>query len=551
MRIVLIILSTLVSVQLSNAQVILNEAALQNVDIYNFKEINSSNLEFSPVPFQVGILYISPEKKRSKYDRRIDEGYFKIRYASGDSQHLDLSFINSQDQHVGPMSYDNERGSLYYTISKKGKKGRRQAINQIALASYDNDTFIPQDENIFDNTDYSIQHPTMNCDGSEMILSANRADAVGGYDLYHSTLSDTGWTVPILIQGEVNSSSNEVFPVLWQDSVLLYASDRSEGHGGLDIYASTWSNESWSAGVNLGQSVNSSGDDFGLVLTHMRYGYLSSNRDGGAGKDDIYEVSFGEDLFLSPIAHIESKESIQPREYKAQINVVGPDRQVVSGALISLTPATNLNDDSSDVDQDDIIDSLRSDQNGTASFIMSSELKYFLKVEHSDYEKFNLLIYGSDRIEDMELELTPRPQAQEINPIVHQSPQAGSNGEPVPTDQVYVFDQLNYNYNSSNITAESTEQLNLLIQFLKDYPNATVDLVGHTDSRGIADFNLRLSLERAESVKRLITDSGVESHRINTIGMGETALRNHCSNGVYCTESEHEFNRRTEIRVKY
>ena len=78
MRIVLIILSTLVSVQLSNAQVILNEAALQNVDIYNFKEINSSTLEFSPVPFQVGILYISPEKKRSKYDRRIDEGYFKI-----------------------------------------------------------------------------------------------------------------------------------------------------------------------------------------------------------------------------------------------------------------------------------------------------------------------------------------------------------------------------------------------------------------------------------------------------------------------------------------
>ncbi len=182
---------------------------------------------------------------------------------------------------------------------------------------------------------------------------------------------------------------------------------------------------------------------------------------------------------------------------------------------------------------------------------MSSELKYFLKVEHSDYEKFNLLIYGSDRIEDMELELTPRPQVQEVVPIVPQPPPRESNEGPLPTDQVYVFDQLNYNYNSSNITAESTEQLNQLIQFLKDYPNATVDLVGHTDSRGIADFNLRLSLERAESVKRLITDSGVESHRINTIGMGETALRNHCSNGVYCTESEHEFNRRTEIRVKY
>jgi len=226
MRIVLVILSTLISVELSNAQISLNEAALKSVDIYNFEEINSSNLEFSPVPFQVGILYISPEKKRSKYDRGINEGYFKIRYASDNSQHLDLTSINSQNQHVGPMSFDNERGTLYYTISKKGKKGSRQAINQIALASYGDNTFIPQDENIFNNSDYSIQHPTVNSDGSEMILSANRIDAVGGYDLYHSTLSDTGWTVPILIQGEANSSSNEAFPVLWQDSVLLYASDR-------------------------------------------------------------------------------------------------------------------------------------------------------------------------------------------------------------------------------------------------------------------------------------------------------------------------------------
>jgi len=551
MRIVLVILSTLISVELSNAQISLNEAALKSVDIYNFEEINSSNLEFSPVPFQVGILYISPEKKRSKYDRGINEGYFKIRYASDNSQHLDLTSINSQNQHVGPMSFDNERGTLYYTISKKGKKGSRHAINQIALASYGDNTFIPQDENIFNNSDYSIQHPTVNSDGSEMILSANRIDAVGGYDLYHSTLSDTGWTVPILIQGEANSSSNEAFPVLWQDSVLLYASDRPEGHGGLDIYASTWSNGSWSAGVNLGQSVNSSGDDFGLILTHKRYGYLSSNRDGGAGKDDVYEVSFGEDLFLSPIVNIGYKESSQQKEYKAQIIVVGPDRQVVSDALISLTPATNLNDDPINVQQDVNIDTLRSDQNGAASFIMSSELKYFLKVEHSDYEKFNLLIYGSDRIEDMELELTPKPQTQEIIPIVSQPPPIESNEGEVPTDQVYVFDQLNYNYNSSNITEESTEQLNRLIQFLKDYPSATVDLVGHTDSRGIEEFNIRLSLERAESVKRLITDRGVESNRIRTIGMGETALRNHCSNGVYCTESEHEFNRRTEIRVQY
>jgi len=554
MRILLVFISTIVSVHLCHAQYILNETALQSVNVYNFEDLNSNNLEFSPLPFNVGLLYISPEKKRSKYDRHINEGFFKIRYASDGDKPLNLNTINSQKQHIGPMSYDNHRGTLYYTVSQKGKKASRKARNQINTASFSNNVVIPQDRNIFNNTDYSIQHPALNSDGSEMILSANKVDAVGGFDLYHSTLSDSGWTMPIPIQGDVNSPYNEAFPVLWRDSILLYASNDPDGHGGLDIYVSTMSDGAWSEGVNLGASVNTISDDFSLILTDMRYGYFSSNRDGGAGKDDIYEVSFSEDLFLPKIIDSDFKKREEP--YTAQINVVGSDRRIVTDALISLTPATNLNNGeannvSIESQQGDNSQPSRSDENGTVSFVISPDLKYFLKVEHNDYEKFNLLIYGSDRIKEMELELTPKPPAREIDPIVNETPPSKSNVGFAPTDKVYVFDQLNYNYNSSKITSESTEQLNRLIQFMKDYPNAHVDLIGHTDSRGFAEFNMTLSLERAESVKKIITDSGVNANRVKTVGMGETALRNHCSNGVYCTESEHEYNRRTEIRVQY
>ena len=82
MKKVFIILAIAVSAQISHAQYKLNEAALSDAEIYNFRDINTSGLEFSPLPFNVGLLYISPEQKRSKYDRDINEGYFKIRYVS-------------------------------------------------------------------------------------------------------------------------------------------------------------------------------------------------------------------------------------------------------------------------------------------------------------------------------------------------------------------------------------------------------------------------------------------------------------------------------------
>ena len=544
MKKVFIILAIAVSAQISHAQYKLNEAALSDAEIYNFRDINTSGLEFSPLPFNVGLLYISPEQKRSKYDRDINEGYFKIRYVS-DSESLVLKTLNAQKQHLGPMTYDSDRSILYYTVSQKGKRNRQKARNQIATASYSNNILIPQAATIHDNADYSIQHPAVNNDGSVMIFSANRGDAIGGFDLYQSTLSDTGWTAPVPIIGEINSSSNEAFPVLWRDSILLYASNRPGGHGGLDVYASTWSKGSWSAGTNLGQSVNSSGDDFGLVLTHMRYGYLSSNREGGAGKDDIYEVSFSEDLFLPLMTATVSTESTERNQYTAQIKVSGSDGQIVSDARFTLKPAYSGAGETNDTLTN------RSDTSGYASFVLSPDLKYFVEVEHSNYENYNLLIYGSDRIKEMEIELTPKPLPKEVDTSVSLTPPEEPSKSPKAPDSSYVFDPLDYDYNSSSITTESTEQLNSLIQFLKDYPNATVDLLGHTDSRGFTKFNMKLSLERAESVKKIITDSGVSGNRINTIGKGETALRNHCSNGVYCTESEHQFNRRTEIRVNY
>ena len=546
-------------------QYTINESALIGAQLTAADHINTKGLEFSPLPLNNGLLYISPEKKRNKFDRNIDEGFFKLKYTSFDYEDnsLVLSNINNNSEHIGPATYDANIRILYYTSSKKGKKGKRKAINQIESASLNGTVFIPDENSIFANVDYSIQHPTIDAVGKTMVISANRYDSKGGYDLYTTYLTDTGWAEPVPIIGEVNSTGHEAFPYLWRDSILLFASNGRGTQGGFDLYASIKEGDTWSTRINLGKTVNSPGDDFGLVLDQMDHGYFSSNRAGGQGKDDIYEISFNGDLFL----HIQPEEELiiatQSEIYDISVNVLSTSQEPVAEALVSLIPINSIRDASSEslqlqsVDtiggsqrilmnvipkEDDIITQSSSEQ-GHAMFTISTDRRYFINVQDKNYENFNLLLNGSDRIKKIEIELIPKeitPPAPPVKKI-----------DIATLKKLYVFDQLYYKYRSSDISDGSQEQLNRLIQFLKEYPNSSVELIGHTDSRGQGAYNLKLSLKRAESVKQMIVDSGIAPYRIVAEGMGERAIRNHCSNGVYCTEREHEYNRRTEIKINY
>ena len=83
-----------------------------------------------------------------------------------------------------------------------------------------------------------------------------------------------------------------------------------------------------------------------------------------------------------------------------------------------------------------------------------------------------------------------------------------------------------------------------------DYPSIEIDLVAHTDSRGMSDYNLKLSSERAFSAKAYLVSKGIDGSRIDAIGKGETKLRNECSDGVDCNEEQHQFNSRTEVVIR-
>ncbi len=112
-----------------------------------------------------------------------------------------------------------------------------------------------------------------------------------------------------------------------------------------------------------------------------------------------------------------------------------------------------------------------------------------------------------------------------------------------------VIENIYYDYNKANIRADAAIELNKIVALLKENPAIIIELGSHTDSQGSDKYNLDLSQRRAESAVQYIIDNGVSQNRISAKGYGETKPVSKCTNGVKCSEKEHQMNRRTEFKV--
>jgi len=114
---------------------------------------------------------------------------------------------------------------------------------------------------------------------------------------------------------------------------------------------------------------------------------------------------------------------------------------------------------------------------------------------------------------------------------------------------VLLVDNIYYEFGGVNLRADGARELEKVVTTMRKYPSLVIEIRSYTDSRGEAPRNLALSQERAETVARYLTGKGISRKRITAIGLGETQLVNNCTDGVICTEAEHQRNRRTEFRV--
>ena len=112
-----------------------------------------------------------------------------------------------------------------------------------------------------------------------------------------------------------------------------------------------------------------------------------------------------------------------------------------------------------------------------------------------------------------------------------------------------MLNNINYDLDKYFIREDAKPELDKIVRFLKDNPNVNIILKSHTDSRASNEYNLTLSQNRAQAAVNYITSKGISIKRITAKGYGETQLLNKCSDGVPCSEAEHQLNRRTEFEV--
>jgi peptidoglycan-associated lipoprotein len=356
---------------------------------------------------------------------------------------------------------------------------------------------------IFGDT-VNVGQPSLSQDQKKLYFVADNAEGgFGGKDLWFMNKArGNEWDAPINLGPAVNTEFDEMFPYIHEDDNTIYfASDGHPGMGGLDVFMATGTGTEWEQPVNLKYPINSGADDFAFIANVRKdKGFLSTNRPGGRGSDDIWQ------WVLTPL----------------QFNLSGmvyddSTRRPLSGAEVKL-----VMEDSS------YIESI-TDNKGMYTFRLREGLAYRIEVVRKDYfgADTSVSTKGMDDSKDFVINIPLKL---------------------VPIEEITLNDIL-YAFNSADLTPESKGNLKVLIDMMKKSENLIIAINSHTDSRGSDEYNLELSQRRAQSVVDYLIENGIDSARLQAKGYGETQLLNQCSNGVKCSDEEHQLNRRTTFKV--
>jgi len=535
--------------------VIVDSSIISAIEVVPETIINTPNSEYAPVYFGDNIGYVYSSKARA-VDKTIGEPFYDLGYAAKDTTGmlaLSASFskvINSLS-HEGPFTVSGN--NIYFTrIDEVRKSGKKDYTRKIYCGEINGDKAIPLD---FSTDEVSVCHPTLSSDGNTMIFSGDM-EGIGDMDLYQSKYIGGKWTETTKLIGDVNTENHEFFPFLFQDSILIFSSDRGGGYGGYDHYISAFRNGEWTTPQLVSEPLNSQYDDLGLIIrADGKRGYFASNRPGGEGKDDIYNFRSLKSIFFVPEV---SKESVT-------FTILDKLRFVpIKGATVKITELVltqdklNVDDYNIDLlpgtDEGELLLKLSpkkgkelpiayADENGVYNVNLSPKSNYIISSMAPGYESSTFVFSSTTYGNKLDIVLEPKATSSTIKPTT----------KPIfiPTTKgsIVIFNNVYYDYNSATIQEGAATELDALVNAMLLNQNMEILLGSHTDSRGDEKYNIMLSEERALAAKKYLTERGVRPSRISTRGYGETQVRNKCKNGVPCTEEEHKYNRRTEVKI--
>jgi outer membrane protein OmpA-like peptidoglycan-associated protein len=373
----------------------------------------------------------------------------------------------------------------------------------------------------FSEPGYSTSHPALTPDGEFLYFSSNMPGTMGT----NSTLAETDiWRVPINEDktfgtpenvSVINTEGRESYPYISGRGNLYFASNGLQGLGGLDIFVATINaDNSISSPVNIGTPANSTDDDFAFIVDEaINNGYFSSNRVGGGDNDDIYRFVQTEDLretceqiLTGTVTDSRSNEPLDA----AKVSIIDENNNVV------VTRITN--------------------PNGKYAVKLECDKTYFVRAEKPKYNTTEDLINTPTTTGNLEVDLTLEPT------II-----TGTTGDDLA--KLLNLNPIYFDFDRSFIRTDAELELQKVLTVMEDNPTMTIDIRSHTDSRGSDSYNERLSGRRAASTRNYLIMKGIDESRLTSKGYGENQLVNECSNGVPCSEEQHQLNRRSEFII--
>lgn len=511
----------------------------------------------------------------------------------------------------GPFCASKDGQTIFFTRNSTSKKtksidgSQKLRIFQATIIKGDIQSLMDLK---FNSNEYNCAHPAISSDGKTLYFSSDMGGGQGGMDIWYCKLDASGaWGTPVNMGDKVNTKGNELFPSITADNILYFASNGHEGLGGLDIYESKIKEDKAGKVYNMGRPVNSEHDDFAYNLNaDAKKGFLSSNRKTGGMNDDIYSV-----------------EVLRKVSRGKTVNFIIKNKETQEA--IPLT-TIKLN-----------TDSFTTNEKGEFQFVLEDEVNYKLAVKKEKYFDIEDSISTKSSTEEDEftktIELEKDPNLTLLAGIYDAKTGDGiegvkikikdlaisndfellkteKNGEyrkPLKGKKIgdkllylvtiekegYVTKTTNFTYEikkegeiqlnellsltigkvevgmdlakmidikpiyfdlgKSKIRPDAAIELNKVVAVMKEYPAMIIELGAHTDCRGAAAQNLKLSGARALAAAGYIVKQGIDKSRISGKGYGESKLLNSCDcEGKVkstCSEDEHAKNRRTEFII--
>lgn len=369
----------------------------------------------------------------------------------------------------------------------------------------------------FNSEEYSVGHPALSADGKWLYFVSDMPGSIGGTDIFRvEILDESNYGNPQNLGETVNTAGREMFPFI-SESHLYFASDGHLGLGGLDVFSSAFNEDEFKTPINLGAPLNSEMDDFSFIVKEEEnIGFVSSNRKGGKGDDDIYSF-----VRLAPA-----------EGYACVQEVNGYISNSVTGERIANVNLT-LYDNSGAV-----IEQTSTDINGNYRFASTLDCgaNFKISAEKTAYNPREKSFITGDKSGETVVPIG----LETVNELIVE--EAGILK--IKIGIIY------FDLDESYIRNDAAIELNKIVLLMNQYPGMKIQIESHTDSRANDDYNIELSQRRAEATKEYLISQGIAAERIvDAKGFGETQLINECNNGTNCSEVKHQLNRRSEFII--